>query len=376
MGRKGENIFHRKDGRWEARYVKGYDIDGKCRYGYLYGKTYQEVKNKRIQALLKVNLSQKNRRQTRILLADKIATWLKKQKISVKLSTYSYYASVVKKHILPELGQIPVDQIDEMVILTYLEHKYLNTSLKSSTLNGIIGILKQILRFCHISIEIRPPKKEKKQTVILSHKQKETLENYISLHVNDITIGILLSLYLGLRIGEVCALTWEDIDFDNHLVHINKTVIRVCNLDPSSVKKTQLLLTNAKTKNSMRFIPLGTNLLHLLKNYKINHHRHNSQFILTASEHFMDPRNYYNQFKKILRFCHLEQFNYHALRHTFATECIERGLDPKSLSEMLGHADVRITLDLYVHPNLESKKEFMDQYVSEALFLRQNFSQK
>lgn len=375
MGRKGENIFHRKDGRWEARYVKGYQSNGKCQYGYLYGKTYQEVKTKRVQYLLTYHEKKNTEKQKKGLFKEQIELWLKQQKIAVKESTFSYYSCVVYKHILPDLGDIPIDYLNEECILSFIESKMDEQKLKISTIHEIAGILKQILSFSNIQIKFKLPKLVKKEIQILSATQRQVLENYISFHLNEVTIGILLSLYTGLRIGEVCALTWGDINFFSGVIKIHKTVSRIQNLDYSS-KKTKLVLSTAKTKNSIRFVPVHNKLLYLLKEYKTKKHLEESAYILTSAPFFIDPRNYYNQFKNILKKCELEQFNYHSLRHTFATNCIKEGLDPKSLSELLGHSDIKTTLSFYVHPNMEVKKAFINREVLCPSFLRQNSSQK
>lgn len=374
MGRKGENIFHRKDGRWEARYVKGYQINGKCLYGYLYGKSYQEVKTKRAQYLLTYH-EKENKKQQKRLFKEYVELWLKQQKIVVKDSTFSYYSCVVYKHILPDLGNMVIDYLNEECILSFIEKKIDEQKLKMSTIHEIAGILKQILLFSNIQIKFKLPKITKKEIQILSSTQRQVLENYISFHLNEITIGILLSLYTGLRIGEVCGLTWGDINFSSGIMKIYKTISRIQNSDCSS-RKTKLVLSTAKTKNSIRFIPIHDELLCLLKKFKTKNQLNDFTYILTSTSFFIDPRNYYNQFKNILKKCGLEQFNYHSLRHTFATNCIKEGLDPKSLSELLGHSDIKTTLSFYVHPNMETKKIFMNRDVLCPSFLRQNSSQK
>ncbi len=358
MSRKGENIFHRKDGRWEARYVKGYYINGKPQYGFIYGKTYQEVKNKRITVLMnlknEINISFK---QKKIKFNEKIDEWLVNQKISVKITTYSYYCNVVEKHIRPQLGDVPINNLTENVIAQFITEKIESNSLKLSTVKEIVIILKQILNFCNINIRISLPKVSKNKIIVLSNKEKNILEKYIYNNINNYTIGILLSLYAGLRIGEVCALKWENIDLTNGIISIEKTLCRVTNQDDNS-SKTKLVLLETKTVNSLRQIPINKNLIKLLKKFKNNQSDNN--FVLTSTEKFIEPRNYYNRYKKILKECGLYNHKYHSLRHTFATNCIQLGLDPKSLSEILGHSDIKITLSLYVHPNLDDKKKFMN----------------
>lgn len=374
MGRKGENIFHRKDGRWEARYVKGYRLDGKCQYGYLYGKSYQEVKNKRNAILLHKEELSDDKKVSDVLFREKVKLWLKRQKLSVKMSTFSYYSSVVNRHIIPVLGDICLVQINEKVILSFIEKLIHDDRLKISTVHEVIGVLKQILNFCDITIKIKLPRREKQKVMVFSSCDKKILESYVANYFDTIAIGIILSLYAGLRIGEVCALKWKNIHFLSGTVEVSKTVSRVKNVDGSTKNKTILMLSSAKTDNSIRIIPINNQILNLLQDYKTKHGISDEAFVLTSTSRFMDPRTYYNKFKIILRKCHLEKYNYHALRHTFATNCIEKGLDPKSLSEILGHSNIQITLSFYVHPDLEQKKNFMNKVFSCPDIFSQNSS--
>ena len=366
MPRKGENIFHRKDGRWEARYVKGYNLNGTCKYGYLYGKSYQEVKQKRNELLLNYKEKTNNIKKYSQKFENKIITWLEKEKIIVKESTFSYYNNVVQKHIKPYLGNININCINEELIIKYITNLIDNTDLKMSTIRGIIIILKQILNYCNISIDIKLPKTEKNKIIILNKNDKKKLEEYIQLNLNEYTLGILLSLQAGLRIGEVCALKWKDIDLDTGIISINKTISRVSNFEKKG-KKTKLILMEAKTKNSIRQIPINYKLIELLKKFKKN--KNDNYFVLSSNNNFTDPRTYYYKYKSILKKIKLNNYKYHTLRHTFATNCIELGLDPKSLSEILGHSDIKITLSLYVHPSLDSKKDFMNtKFICETYF--------
>lgn len=360
MSRKGENIFHRKDGRWEARYIKGYRSNGTYQYGFLYGKTYQEVKQKRVEVLLGLECKVKKKTvATPIYFSEMIDRWLERQKLSIKISTYSYYSQVVLKHIKPELGNYYVQDITEDIITEFVDKKMNHSTLKLSTVKAIVVILRQILSFCHISVLIKLPKNPKNKVVVLSRNEKKILENYLLNHLNETSIGILLSLYAGLRIGEVCALKWENIDLLSGTIFVQHTVARVQNERSSNCdKKTKLILMEAKTQNSIREIPISNSFIQILQSFKQN--RKNEHYVLSSSCLFVDPRSFYNHYKKILRICNLPDYKYHTLRHTFATNCIELGLDPKSLSELLGHSDIKITLSLYVHPSLDVKREFMN----------------
>ncbi len=369
MARKGENIFHRNDGRWEARYIKGYTINGQYKYGYLYGKSYKEVKEKRIKTLMnleKIVKKEKNNNDL-IFLYEKINQWLDYQKISIKQSTYTYYYSVVNKHIKPYLGNILLRDINEELINNFTLNKINKSNLKMSTIKEIIIILKQILFFCNINLKIKLPKITKNNINILEKNDKLLLEKYICNNINEYTIGILISLYVGLRIGEICALKWENIDLNTGIITVKNTVVRVKDMSNNSSNKTKLIITKTKTENSMREIPINSNLNEILKKFKGN--KNDDFYIITSSKKFIDPRNYYNQYKKILKNCGLKNYKYHTLRHTFATNCIELGLDPKSLSEILGHSDIKITLSLYVHPSLDIKKEFMNKKLSFPIHL-------
>lgn len=357
MPRKGENIFKRKDGRWEARYVKGYNLYGRQLYGSIYGKTYLEVKNKRANFLLNYKIIEEEKYKKNIRFDDKIIQWLKYQKLSVKITTYTYYLNVVNKYIIPFLGNMPLDLLTEDSIINFVTCLNNKFNLKDSTIREIVTVLMQILKYCNKEIKIKLPKINKKEIHTLNCIEKNKLEKYILNNIDNYSIGILISLYTGLRIGELCALQWKDINLTTGILSISKTLTRVCNLD-NKLSKTKLIIIAAKTNNSIRKIPIGKNLITLL--HKVKNNQSEDNYVLTSTSKFIDPRNFYNQYKKIMKNCNLEQYNFHALRHTFATTCTEKGLDPKSLSEILGHSDIRITLSLYVHPNMESKQNFMN----------------
>ncbi len=361
MARKGENIFRRKDGRWEARYITRCNLDGSNRYGYVYGRTYQEVKGKRTEILQKIEEKEENcimSEKGKAEFSKRLDDWLKFEKTAIKLSTYSYYISIINRHIRPLLGDLNLVDIDDKIISSFISIK-IDEGLKISTVREITVILKQILNFCNLNIKVKMPKAQKNKIDTLSKVDREKLEKYINKNINEFTIGILFSLYCGLRIGEVCALRWTDIDFDTNTLYIQRTITRVRNVSEEDRDKTKLIMNDAKTVNSIREIPLNHAFVKLLKKFKKG--KKKEHFILSSSNMYIDPRNYYNQYKKILKLAGIRDYKYHALRHTFATNCIELGLDPKSLSEILGHSDIKITLSLYVHPSLDVKRDFVDK---------------
>lgn len=177
---------------------------------------------------------------------------------------------------------------------------------------------------------------------------------------SDMTsFGIYLCLYTGLRIGELCALKWKDIDLNNKKLVVKKTLIRIKNLDLKENKKTIVVLNEPKSLSSIREIPIPNFLVSMM--IKLSENITEETFLISGSERFVELKTYFNRYKKIIKNLDLEFYNFHALRHTFATRCIENGCDPKTLSELLGHSSVNITLERYVHPNYENKVVVMNQ---------------
>lgn len=356
MARKGENIFYRKDGRWEARYIKGKDNYGKNIYGYVYGKTYQDAKNKRIEALL--NISHNIIKEDNGLFKIKTYEWLKINKVTLKTSTFNYYSGIINKHILPIFGDFKINQITEIMIYDFMYDK--KRHLNETTVKQIMVILKALLKYVGLNYDIKLPKIHKKVIDVLSNTEIKKLHNYAISNINQYTLGILISLYTGLRLGEICALKWSNIDFESKLLTVNNTLTRVKINDINSIKKTKLILNTAKTDNSIRIIPLNKVIIKYLENYKNKRNISDEAFVLTNSLKLVDSRTFYYNYKKILKKLGMPDYTFHILRHTFATRCCYLGFDIKSLSEVLGHSNIKTTLSIYVHPNLEYKKKFFD----------------
>lgn len=178
-------------------------------------------------------------------------------------------------------------------------------------------------------------------------------------NLNTTSAGILISLNTGLRIGEVCALKWSNIDFDKAILHVRSTVARIKNTDDS--KSTKLIIDTPKTKSSIRDIPISNKVMNVLKAL---HENSKSEYVVSEKAGFVSPRTYEYRFHKVLDECQIQPINYHALRHTFATRCIELGVDVKTLSEILGHSNVSVTLNTYVHSSMERKREQLEKLSS------------
>lgn len=305
----------------------------------------------------------------KILYKDWLWYWMQNKKDYIKESTYSNYSNIISNHIIPEIGNIKLSNLNNKLIQEYLINKYKtgrldgNGGLSYKTIRDIIAVVKSSLKYAikeerinNINLDFTYPKIGNKDKIyIISKEDQERLITYIKQNENTRNLGILLSLYSGIRIGELCALQWKDIDFKNNILHINKTLQRIYIKD-NKESTSKILITNPKTHNAERDIPLNKGFANILKKYQTEP----NNYILSNSDKWIEPRTYRRYFKKCLDKAKIGQINFHGLRHTFATNCIKFGVDYKTVSELLGHANVNITLNLYVHPQMSQKKKCID----------------
>lgn len=293
---------------------------------------------------------------------DKICDdWLAYKKPIIKESTYLNYAFTIKKRFEKDFENKTVDYFFHYDLNHYIE--LLQEKLSNKTIREHITILKSILKYAERKYDfdfkldlVSLPKADSKQLEIFNDNEVKKIENYIINSKEFKNLGVLISLYAGLRIGEVCALRWRDIDFDKKLLNVTHTLQRVY----VGYNNTKVVYTLPKTKHSIRKIPISKSLYTVLINYKKQFNP--DSYILTGqSDHYLEPIAYRYTYKKILHDCLINYKNYHCLRHTFATRCIRVGMDVKSLSEILGHSNVSITLEIYVHSSFEIKKKFIDK---------------
>lgn len=367
MSKHGESIWKRKDGRWEARYIKGRNQEGKALYGSVYAKTYAEVKHKREVALRRLKDNPYSVFPAKSL-GLVIQEYLDDHKFEIKYSTYVRYIEIAEKHLIPDLGSIAVSGFTQDDGNNYIKKLLSNgkapgLGLSPKTIKDIISVLKLVLKYAekknyiaNAQTDFSVPKQVHSPIQILAPIQRERLESFVCTTTDSYKFGVYLCLYTGLRIGEVCALQWKDIDCTNSTISVKKTILRVKNVSNTVPQKTQLIINSPKTPSSERLIPIPHELNEKLQQLKTESNPVANAYVLTGTCKFIEPRNYYERYKRYLHSCELDGFNFHALRHTFATRCIEAGVDPKVLSEILGHASVQITLDRYVHPSLEIKR--------------------
>lgn len=369
MARRGENIRKRKDGRWEGRYKNGVNADGRTKYSSVYGKTYNEVKEK----LKNIQIVQPCQRGTTDLrFAEILRLWLISNRMRLKRSTEYKYQFMLEKHIIPELGMYKVSALTSLVINTFLEKKlksgslYENKTLAPSYVRTLAVLIQSALKFatdenlCIIpKTHINKPFALKRDLKVLSSTVSNYIENMMRSDINETKLGILIALNTGMRIGEICALSWEDIDLINLLIHVRHTVSRIKAQDGTA--KTQLILDTPKTKSSVRDIPINSTLLPILRLMKTKAVSH---FVVSVSPSYVSTRTFDYRYRRVMESIGVPVVNFHALRHTFATRCVEAGVDVKSLSEVLGHANVNITLNTYVHPSMELKRIQMEKICS------------
>lgn len=371
MSRKGENIYKRKDGRWEGRFILSYDFSGKAKYGYVYARSYTEVKKKLIDRQCSIT-TKKVATYRKTLYANILEDWLRSVKMRVKESTYARYKRLVDTHISPMLGKYDITNISTQLIEQYID--FLLTSgrldgqggLSPKTVSDIITIIKSTMEYakyhgynvsCHIG-KLNLKNKEYIEMRVLTSLEQNALLHVLFENMDLYKLGVLICLYTGIRIGELCALRWENIDLKASVLKVRKTMQRIPNTEPGEFEKTKIVITQPKSQCSTRDIPLPAWLANVLKPFQNTA----DSFLLTGTSNtWIEPRTMQNHFKHYLEDAKIKHANFHALRHTFATRCIEVGFDIKSLSEILGHTTVNITLNRYVHSSFELKCSNMDK---------------
>ena len=357
MARHGENIYKRKDGRWEGRYIKGYDAEGKAKPGYVYGKTYKEAKEKLTFAKANTK-AEKKVISSDMTVSDWFDRWLERQK-RIKRSSYTTYSSNINKHIKKKLGKIKLRMLTDEHIQKFVDE--LLGELAPKSVRSVFSILRLGLDEAYeknfvsdVCRKTKLPKVKRKEVKVFTKQEQKKIENYIekSEKMND--IGILICFYTGIRIGELCALTWENIDLKRGVISIENTLYRV--KSEKGNKKTELKISTPKSESSVREIPLPKFLIAKLEAIKSG-----SGFLINKKGEFIEPNVYSRRYKKILAELDIPYRKYHSTRHTFATRALEIGMDVKTLSEILGHSSPTVTLNLYAHSLPEHKRKEMDR---------------
>lgn len=366
MARHGENIRKRKDGRWEGRYIKGRRTDGKAVWGYLYGSTYTAVKEELAKKKALSGFYQLS--GEKMQFAELAELWLATIEQSVKESTFAHYQYTLHKYLLPVLGNLPISSLNEAT----LERSFLqiiapsdasHKRLGASSAQECLGMLKRICKYAvHLHLMpptelcIKLPRRQTSEPQPLNQSEQNSLRNYLLSDPTPRKVGILLQLELGLRIGEVCGLQWGDFDFEAGILTIQRTVCRIF----CGNGHTKVVIQTPKTRSSRREIPLPKSLLKLLQ--KLHGNFSDQCWFLSGNETKpVEPRCYRKSIQCYLKQAQIRKIHPHLLRHTFATTCLQAGCDIKTLSELLGHASANVTLQRYVHSDMNRKRKELDR---------------
>lgn len=354
MARRGENIYKRKDGRWEGRYKCGFKPDGSAKYVSVYGKCYADVK---MMISQKRVVSAKKTAPRNLTVKNLFEQWFESIRLNVKESTFANYYMKYQKHILPSIGYMSYDKVTAENLNAFIQEK-INNGLSAKYVADIAGIIKTVCRFAYKryryddkSENMIIPKGKEKERKMLNRSEYNILTDYLTANLTASNVGILLAMSTGLRIGELCALRWSDIDLKKRFITVRYTVQRIINIDGG----TKIVITPPKSSSSIREIPLPDFIIPLLLRIK----SFDSAFLLSKTDKFTEPRTLQYRFKSILKKLKLSSVTFHSLRHSFATNCIALGFDVKTLSEILGHSSIEITLNRYVHSSMKRKTECM-----------------
>lgn len=359
MARRGENIYKRKDGRWEGRYVKSRSKEGKIIFGYVYAKKYADIRKKL--SLKKAEYAHGVDAQDlyKGTVADWMDYWLDYLMAKkIKASTYANYHGRLKKHINPYFEDTLLLDLTTTKVEAFIHH-LISLGLSAKTTHCIVNILKSAIRKAVAEglllkdpcTSVILPRTKKASISALTKIEQERLEQVA--WQEESCSPVVLSLYTGMRIGEISALRWQDIDFSANIISVEHTLQRIM-VSEESQRRTKVIISQPKTSSSQRAIPLAKNLKsYLLEKKKLS----TSEFVISCGSGYAEPRLINYRFKKLLHAAKVESVNFHALRHTFATRCVEEGVDIATLSKLLGHTSIKLTLDTYTDSMWENRQK-------------------
>ena len=292
-----------------------------------------------------------------------IKLWENEKKIYVKKSTFATYKLLIEKHLLPYFGNM--FDFEERCIQNFVLFKT-SQGLSQKTIKDMIVILKMIFNFAvkhnflsYKKLDIKfIEDKDSARLQILNKLEYKKIVSYLKIHFSFKNLGILLCLSTGMRIGEICALKWRDVDINSGVINVRRTLQRIYTIE-NEKRFTELICDLPKTKCSIRDVPITDEIMKIVKPFKKL--AYDDFFVLSNCSKPIEPRTYRNYYKKLLNELGIENIKFHGLRHSFATRCIESKGDYKTVSTILGHSNINTTLNLYVHPNLEQKKKCVEQ---------------
>lgn len=356
MLREGRNIYHRKDGRWEGRYPIGRKVNGRLKYGYIYGKSYQAVQKRlyplREQSKRMMELYGKSL----MTYHEWVVQWKKSMQRTVKASTYSDYCYKLSRYLLPSLGSLALYQVTSERIQEVVDH-FTEIGLSPNSIQIIVCLLKktlndarkQALIFKNPCDSVHLPKRTTKKINALTLDQQHALLDAVEECKDDKGKAVTLALNTGMRIGEVAALKWENVDFARGILSITQTCHRIRTHED---RRTTVSYDTVKSRASRRIIPMNHKVQQLLMKLK---EKRTSEFVFSTGTRGCEPRTLTYHFHQLRKKAKLGNIHFHQLRHTFATRCLEAKVSIASVSSLLGHASTKMTLDVYADSMLEER---------------------
>lgn len=362
MARKGRNIYKRKDGRWEGR-IQDKCLKSQGGYKSFYGHTCREVKEKMEEYKSKAQ----RQVESGMTLHTAVELWLEDNRPFWKNSTYACYRQLAEKYIFSEMSGLFCSEVSNQ---TLREFQYRHGELSQSYIKNICAVMTKSLGYVsemygedcvvpnHFTVCGQKSRVKESKSFMPKPEAQRLLEAYLLEHLEDGTsAGILIAMYTGLRIGELCALRWENIDLEECKLTVRGTMQRVKCFEEG--EKTRIQTELPKSEASMRCIPLPVGLCQSLKRAALKE----GYVIRGRKKAFAEPRTVQYRLSTILKKCGIPEFNFHMLRHAFASNCLIKGFDFKSLSEIMGHSNIQTTLSIYVHSNEEQKRLLMERLI-------------
>lgn len=363
MARRGENIYKRKDGRYEGRYVIGKTTDGRTKFGYIYGRQYQVVRS----ALLKKKAALLGNCGEAYSHATTVSRWMEQwleteHRSCVKQSSYQTYLNAYRNHIKPHMGSVYIHQLTPLLIQDFLD-VLADKGLAPGTIKCVYRLLAAGLRsaqeeglICRTPCrKIRIQHDEYAEQRVLNRDEQASMRRAA---VERGNLAALLGMYTGMRLGEICALKWTDIDWKERTISVRRTVQRIaCSQRPTGSPRTKLTIGLPKSVHSCRVLPVPEFLLDLLKKAMEGN---SSYYIFGVEERPAEPRTIQRQFQRLAQTNQICGVHFHTLRHSFATRLLELGTDVKTVSELLGHSSTCITLDFYAHSLSDDQRKAVE----------------
>ena len=388
-GKRGNGegcIFKNKEGRYEARITKGYNASGKQQFKYFSAKTREEVKEK-LNSYIEQQKKGTYVEPNKLILGEWLDSVYENHIVNkVKTSTRASAESIIAKHLKPHFGNVRLNELKGTQI-----QKFYNSLLVDGRIDKKGGLSPKTIKNIHLVLHgaleqavkedliiknplksVTLPRSHNKEIEILSPEEQKRLAEKCSDHPWG--MAILLTLYSGMRLGEVLALTWKDINFDKNILSINKQLSRLKDYSKDAPAKTKLYLRReTKTKSSERIIAIAPVIMEKLKLYKQKQDLeraywqkcyNNLNLVFCRDDgNLIDPATFRDFYHRTLKKAGMGHKTFHALRHTFATRALESNAPIKVVSEILGHASIQITLDTYSHVSLELQQETMQRMV-------------